>query len=115
MTDGVFSRADALFLGLDFGTESVRVVAVDRRGQTFGAAVRPYPHGQIVPGSSTAAGLFGLRLPPAAALQHPSDWLASAAEATKAAVGAEGSRIAGIGVDFTSCTMLPARSDGTPL
>jgi L-ribulokinase len=42
----------------------------------------------------------------------------SAAKAARGAMrqaGAEGADVAGIGVDFTSCTMLPALADGTPL
>jgi L-ribulokinase len=106
------------FLGLDFGTESVRVVVVDRRGAVLGSAVRTYAHGQIVPGAASATELFARPLAPGMALQHPSDWLSSACDAVRAAVGAApglAGRIAGIGVDFTSCTMLPARADGTPL
>ena len=52
------------------------------------------------------------------ALQHPSDWLESAVRATRSAwrrVGDASARIIGIGVDFTSCTMLPTLADGTPL
>ena len=73
-----------------------------------------YAHGQItesLPGSTR-------RLPPHYALQHPSDWLDSAARATRAALRqskCHADDVIGIGVDFTSCTMLPARRDGTPL
>jgi L-ribulokinase len=106
-----------LFLGLDFGTESVRAVLVDQRGRTAGSAVTAYPRGQIVPGSPAAAALFG-SLPPAFALQDADDWIESAAAATRRAVtaaGVEASHVAGIGVDFTSCTVLPCRADGAPL
>ena len=46
------------------------------------------------------------------------DWIDSSAKAVRKAMqqaGAEGEAVVGIGVDFTSCTMLPARRDGTPL
>lgn len=101
-------------LGLDFGTESVRAVLVSLRGRELGSAVATYPHGQIIeslPGSTK-------KLPPHYALQHPLDWTESAAKATRAALRqakAEGKAVLGIGVDFTSCTMLPTKRDGTPL
>ena len=52
------------------------------------------------------------------ALQSPGDWIESASLATSDALAASGidpSRVVGIGVDFTSCTMLPAMLDSTPL
>jgi len=103
-----------LALGLDFGTESVRALLVDLRGREHASAVAYYPHGQIIdalPGSKKP-------LPPHYALQHPQDWLDSAAKATRAALRtarAGATDVLGIGVDFTSCTMLPALRDGTPL
>jgi L-ribulokinase len=104
----------SIALGLDFGTESVRAVLVDLRGRERASAVAKYPHGQIIeslPGSKK-------KLPPHYALQHPLDWIESAAKATRAAlrqVKASGDDVLGIGVDFTSCTMLPVKRDGTPL
>ena len=104
----------ALALGLDFGTESVRALFVDLDGAERGSAYAKYAHGQIVanlPGSD-------VQLPPDYALQHPSDWLDSATRAVRGAwrrVGQPDARLVGIGVDFTSCTMLPAMADGTPL
>jgi L-ribulokinase len=103
-----------LALGIDFGTESVRALLVDLAGNERGSAVVRYPHGQItdrLPNASTP-------LPPDFALQHPLDWINSAAQAVndaRQAANASAEDIIGIGVDFTSCTMLPARSDGTPL
>ena len=104
----------AIALGLDFGTESVRALLVDADGRERGSAERSYQHGQLtraLPGSDRP-------LPPHFALQHPGDWLPAAAAATRAAVadgGADPAAIIGVGVDFTSCTMLPALTDGTPL
>jgi L-ribulokinase len=105
---------EKLALGLDFGTEAIRAVLVDLHGREHGVGVVKYPHGQILnslPGSTT-------KLPPQHAYQHPSDWLESAAKATKLALkkaSAPATAIIGIGVDFTSCTMLPTMRDGTPL
>ena len=99
-------------LGLDFGTEAVRAVFVDSTGHVHGEAEVRYPHGQIIdtlPGRSEP-------LPPHYALQHPQDWIDSAAAAVREAIGEfDTALVVGIGVDFTSCTMLPCRSDGTPL
>jgi len=101
-------------LGLDFGTESVRALLVDLDGSEKGASVSAYAHGQIV---ETLPGT-GEKLPADFALQHPGDWIESAAQATRGALAKaelSGDDVVGIGVDFTSCTMLPAFRDGTPL
>ena len=106
--------AGALALGLDFGTESVRAVLVDLRGRERASAVAKFQHGQILetlPGSKK-------KLPPQYALQHPLDWIESAARATRAALRqakAGAADVLGLGVDFTSCTMLPTKRGGTPL
>lgn len=108
------ATADRAALGLDFGTESVRAVLVDLDGNERGAAIAAYPHGQITATLPTT----GDRLPPEFALQHPGDWLTSAGRAVRGALkksGAGPEQVIGLGVDFTSCTMLPALADGTPL
>lgn len=102
-------------IGLDFGSESVRVVVVDiRTGQFAGQAVEPYPHGVI----DRTLPTNGENLPADYALQHPRDWLDAASRACRTALvqsGAASNGIIGVGVAFTSCTMLPTLSDGTPL
>ena len=101
-------------MGLDFGTETVRVVLIDATGKELGVGTHDYKHGQItstLPGGSE-------RLPEHYALQAPGDWIESASIATREAVkdaSIDPTRVIGIGVDFTSCTMLPTRRDGTPL
>ena len=98
-------------LGLDFGTESVRALIVGLDGEQLALAEEKYPHGQILdhlPGSSAP-------LPAKSAHQHPVDWLDSAAKATRTALSQTTADILGIGVDFTSCTMLPVLRNGTPL
>jgi L-ribulokinase len=108
------SKISRLALGLDFGTESVRALLVDLQGRQGASTAVRYRHGQItetLPGSSK-------KLPPLYALQHPADWMEAAARAVRAALRAakcDRREVAGIGVDFTSCTMLPAKADGTPL
>src|SRR2546421_2097793 len=102
-------------IGLDFGTESVRALVVDiSDGRVAGRAVDEFAHGVIdreLPESKVA-------LPGDYALQHPGDWLQSAGRACRSAMrqaSAEAKSVVGTGVDFTSCTMLPALRDGTPL
>lgn len=99
-------------LGFDYGTESVRVLAVDvTDGRIVGQAVQHYRHGVLDRTLPT-----GEALPADYALQHPSDWLDDLAVACRAATqGLDPASIIGIGVDFTSCTMLPTTRDGTPL
>jgi L-ribulokinase len=102
-------------LGLDFGTASVRALVVETRtGRERGSAVEEYRHGVVdrtLPGSEA-------RLPADWALQHPGDYLEAIARAVPAALavaGAAKESIAGIGVDFTSCTVLPVDASGEPL
>jgi L-ribulokinase len=101
-------------LGLDFGTESVRAVLIDSQGQQHAEAVAGYAHGQVtdcLPGSDE-------QLPDGFAFQWPADWLDSMQQAVQSALESSQivrDQIVGIGVDFTSCTMLPTLRDGTPL
>jgi len=102
-------------LGLDFGTESVRVLVVDTQdGREVGSAVILYAHGVI----HTTLPHNGRVLPPDWALQDAQDYLeamrAAVPQALKAA-NISPQEVVGIGVDFTSCTMLPTLADGTPL
>jgi L-ribulokinase len=104
-----------LSLGIDFGTESVRALLVDLEGNQRASAVVRYTHGQILDVLPTDT---SKKLPGDFALQHPLDWIESAAQAVRGACDKSGvstDNIIGIGVDFTSCTMLPTLSDGTPL
>ena len=102
-------------IGLDFGTESGRAVVVDvATGQSVGSAVYPYADGVIdetLPGTS-------VRLGPDWALQNPADYIETLRQAVPEALRQGGVRpddVVGIGVDFTACTVLPTRADGTPL
>ena len=98
-------------IGIDFGTESARAVLVDTAtGDEVATAVHPYRHGVLdraLPG--------GTRLGPDWALQHPGDWLEALEALLRQMAAAGGDEVAGIGVDFTSCTLLPVRAAGTPL
>jgi L-ribulokinase len=105
-------------LGLDFGTEAVRALLVDLKGRERASAAVKYPHGVI----SETLPETKEPLPADFALQHPGDWLDASCRAVREALTQAGLDtsagpidLVGIGVDFTSCTMLPSRSDGTAL
>lgn len=100
-------------IGIDFGTESARAVLVDvADGRLAATATYAYPNSVIdraLPGEEQ-------RLPPDWALQHPGDWLEGLKVLLRAMAGAAPPEdIIGIGVAFTSCTVMPAAADGTPL
>ena len=100
-------------LGLDYGTASVRALAVDcATGEEVAEAVFEYPHGTLsetLPGSDS-------KLPPEFALQHPRDYIDGAIAVIRKVLETIGDgEVVGIGVDFTACTVLPVRADGTPL
>lgn len=105
---------DKFVLGVDYGTESGRVVvARARSGEIAASVIVPYPDGVIderLPG--------GPKLEPDWALQNPHDYLLvvekGIPKALKAA-GVKGKDVIGLGTDFTASTPLPAKSDGTPL
>jgi L-ribulokinase len=101
-------------LGIDYGTESGRVVVIRvRNGEELASAVIPYPDGVIdekLPG--------GPRLEPDWALQNPRDYLLVAEKGVPKALKAakvKAEDVIGIGTDFTASTPLPAKRDGTPL
>lgn len=102
-------------LGLDFGTASVRALVIDvSTGAELGTAVAAYPHGVIdraLPGSSRP-------LDPDWALQSPFDYIKALESAVPAALRdarIDAGDVIGIGVDFTSCTILPIDEACRPL
>ena len=103
-------------LGIDYGTESARALLVDvATGDEVATAVYEYSNGVI----TEALPDGGPELPAHDwALQDPEDYL-RALDATVAAclkeAGAGGDQVIGIATDFTACTMLPTKADGTPL
>jgi L-ribulokinase len=103
----------ACVVGVDFGTLSGRALVVRvSDGAELGTAVSEYRHGVL----DTV--LTGLALPPDWALQDPEDYRDVLRETVRAAVASAGidpAAVIGIGTDFTACTVLPVRSDGTPL
>lgn len=110
-------------IGVDYGTLSGRAVVVRvRDGKELGSGVFDYPHAVIseaLPGDladgpdGTAVGL-----PWEWALQVPEDYREVLRHAVPAAVrdaGIDPAAVVGIATDFTACTMVPVKADGTPL
>jgi L-ribulokinase len=102
-------------LGIDFGTLSARTLLVNvDTGEEVATAVHEYADGVIeetLPGDKR-------RLPPGTALQNPANYLTALEKIVPQvlrAAKAKPEQVLGIGTDFTSCTTLPTRADGTPL
>ena len=102
-------------IGVDFGTESGRAVLVNvRTGEEIATAVHQYANGVIderLPGSN-------IRLEPDWALQDPNDYLEVFKHTVSAVLKESGvapENVIGVGIDFTACTILPTKADGTPL
>ena len=102
-------------LGVDFGTESGRVLLLDL-GAAKEVAVAAIPYASAVidrelPGT-------GERLGHDWALQDPDDWVRVLERAIREVIeesGVDAGQVVGLGIDFTSCTVLPTTGDGTPL
>jgi L-ribulokinase len=104
-------------IGVDFGTESGRAVLVDvADGREIATAVYTYSNGVIdeklpIPGKD-------IYLEPDWALQDPDDYIRTFQNAIPSVLkqsGADPADVIGVGIDFTACTMLPVKTDGTPL
>jgi L-ribulokinase len=105
----------AYAIGIDFGTESGRALLLDlRSGEEKAVAEVRYPSGvidRVLPPTAE-------ELAPDWALQDPDDWVAvveGAVPAILRSAGVPAGEVVGLGVDVTSCTVLPVRSDGVPL
>lgn len=102
-------------IGLDYGTLSGRGVLVRcSDGKVMAAAVKEYTHGvmdRFLPDGIT-------ELPDAWCLEYPHDYLEVLEEVVPKIVRESGvakEDIIGIGIDFTSCTVLPIDEDAKPL
>lgn len=94
---------DERVLGVDFGTEGVRVGLYDLTGTPDAFVTEPYETTHPAPGWAE---------------QRPEDWWSSFSTATRrllADTGIDPDRIIGLGFDTTSCSVVFARADGTPL
>ncbi|MCK9478345.1 MAG: hypothetical protein M0R40_02445 [Firmicutes bacterium] len=101
-------------VGMDFGSLSGRAVLVDlSNGNEVATSVFDYPHGvmsESLPCGKTLDMDF--------ALQQPQDYLDALSytvlDVLKTA-NVSPNDVAGLGIDFTACTVLPVLEDGTPL
>ena len=104
-------------VGVDFGTESGRAVLVDvADGRELASEVHKYRNGVIDERLPAPDG--DVVLGPDWALQDPNDYLETfkhAVPAVLALAGVDPASVIGIGIDFTACTILPTKADGTPL
>jgi L-ribulokinase len=106
---------DAYAIGVDFGTASARTLLLDlRSGEELALCEVAYQHGvidDILPET-------GARLPTDWALHDPDDYVAVLVEGISKVLAAKpeaAAHVVGIGLDTTSCTVLPVTEDGTPL
>ena len=101
-------------IGIDYGTLSARAVVVDvTDGRELSEAVFEYPHGVMDKKLPS-----GAELEANTALEHPQDYLDALKTVIPQAManaGVTADEICGVGVDFTTCTLLPVYEDGTPL
>lgn len=102
-------------IGIDYGSESGRVLVVDvSTGEIKGMHVQPYEHAVII--DTLPDGVTSI--PNGAALQHPADYLEVMEIGIPCALnqaGIQPSQIIGLGVDFTSSTVLPVDAELQPL
>lgn len=102
-------------IGIDFGTLSGRAVVVRvNDGFELASAEHVYEHAVLT--QSLPVG--DVRLPAEWALQVPDDYRNVLRRAVPEAIsraGIDPGDVVGVGTDFTSCTMVPVRADGTPL
>lgn len=101
-------------IGIDFGSLSGRALLLDiKSGEEMASAVYEYPHGVMDKELPS-----GEKLGSDYALQHPQDYLDvlyhTIPEVIKIS-GVDSKDIVAIGTDFTACTMIPCKADGTPL
>ena len=104
-------------VGVDFGTESGRAVLVNvSNGKEIATTVYPYSNAVIderlpIPGEE-------MLLEPDWALQDPKDYIRTFQVTIPGLIqqsGIDPVDVIGVGIDFTACTMLPVKADGTPL
>jgi L-ribulokinase len=118
--DVTASGTENFVIGVDYGTLSGRAVVVRvRDGKELGSGVFDYPHAVVSDAlPADTAGDGAARLPGEWALQVPNDYrdvLRHAVPAAIADAGIDASAVVGIATDFTACTMVPVKADGTPL
>jgi L-ribulokinase len=99
-------------IGIDYGTESARALLLNLdTAEEVATTAMNYPHGVMDERLPN-----GMALPPDWALQHPDDYIEVLKHIIPEVIkGIDKEEVIGIGIDFTSCTILPTKKDGTPL
>ena len=101
-------------IGIDFGSLSGRALLLDiSTGEEMASSVYEYPHGVMDKELPS-----GEKLGSDYALQHPMDYLEVLYNTIPQVIKSSGVNpkdIVAIGTDFTACTMIPCKADGTPL
>ena len=101
-------------IGIDFGSLSGRALLLDiSTGEEMASSVYEYPHGVMDKELPS-----GEKLESDYALQHPMDYLEVLYHTIPQVIKSSGVNpkdIVAIGTDFTACTMIPCKADGTPL
>ena len=101
-------------IGIDFGTLSGRSVLINvADGGEVATEVLDYPHGVM-----DSQLPDGTKLGVDWALQHPDDYIEVLKRTIPAILkkgGVKAEDVIGVGIDFTACTVLPVKDDGTPL
>ncbi len=106
---------ESYVVGVDFGTLSGRAVVVRvSDGAELGSGVHEYESAVM----DKALRSSGKPLPADWALQDPQDYVSVLKNAVPEALreaGISPEDVIGIATDFTACTMVPVKADGTPL
>ena len=109
------SPTDKFVIGVDYGTLSGRALLVRvSDGAEIATSLYEYPHAVVEETLPTS----GAKLPPDWALQVPADYVDVLKKTVPAVLKESGinpAQVIGITTDFTACTVLPVKSDGTPL
>lgn len=101
-------------IGVDYGSESARALLLNiKTGEEVASEMIEYPH--LVMSEELPC---GKKLEPFWALQHPKDYVDTLEYVVKKIIKktkVSPEDIIGLGIDFTACTILPMKKDGTPL
>lgn len=104
-------------IGIDFGTLSARAVMVRLcDGCEMGTASFAYPHGVMDEYLDTPRGK--LRLGQDFALQNADDYITAISQVIPKLLkecGVSACDVVGLGIDFTTCTLLPTDENGVPM
>jgi len=101
-------------IGIDYGTESARALLLNlETGEEVASSAMNYHHGVMDEELPD-----GTKLPQYWALEHPDDYIQILKKIVPDVIRhgrINKDDVIGLGIDFTSCTMLPIKKDGTPL